>query len=253
MKIAFIGAGNLATHLAIKLFDSGHQITQIYSRTVESAKKLAERVGASYSINISEIADQADLYIFSVKDSVLEALIREMPHHNGLWLHTAGSMSADMFKAEMDNFGVLYPLQTFSKEKPLNWNDIPIFIEANNEEVLLKIRTLAADLSDKIYNLPSEKRIYIHASAVFACNFVNHMYDQAKRLTDSIDVPFDVLLPLIKETCDKIYSIPPHEAQTGPAVRFDTNVMQKHLDLLTDEDASELYKLISRSIYNSFK
>ena len=253
MKIVFIGAGNLASHLACKLHRSGHQVVQIYSKTTESAKQLAEKINSPYTNDILEITDKADLYIFSVKDSVLEMLIEQIPHTNGLWVHTAGSMPVDVFQQRIADYGVIYPLQTFSKEKCVAWEDIPIFIEGSNAPALAVINSLARQLSDNIYNLPSDKRIYIHTAAVFACNFVNHMYDQAERLTKTTNIPFDVLRPLIKETCDKIYKISPHDAQTGPAMRFDTNVMQKHLDLLKDDDSVEIYKLISKSIYNSFR
>lgn len=253
MKVVLIGAGNLATHLAKKLYQSNNKILQVYSRTQESAKKLADQVNATYTTEITEIVDHADLYIFSVKDSVLQTLIDQIPHFNGLWLHTAGSMPADIFRGKISSYGVLYPLQTFSKNREVDWDNIPLFIEGNNNITLDQIRTIAQQLSDKIYQLSSAKRIYIHASAVFACNFVNHMYEQAKHLSDKVDMPFDILLPLIEETCAKIHEMNPHEAQTGPAIRFDTNVMQKHLDLLKDDhDATEIYKLISKSIHNSF-
>ncbi len=252
MKIVFIGAGNLATHLALRLQQCGHSIIQIYSRTAESAKQLANQVNAPYTTDIKAVTDRADFYIFSVKDSVLEELISQIPHTKGIWLHTAGSMPANIFDTRIADYGVLYPLQTFSKNKEIQWAEIPLFIEGSNHITLNKIEDLAKDLSEKIYNLPSEKRIYIHASAVFACNFVNHMYEQAKHLTDKANIPFEVLLPLIKETCGKVYHLDPHEAQTGPAVRFDTNVMKKHLALLKEQDALDIYQLISKSIYNSF-
>lgn len=252
MKIVFIGAGNLATHLALRLQQCGHSIIQIYSRTAESAKQLANQVNAPYTTDIKAVTDRADFYIFSVKDSVLEELISQIPHTKGIWLHTAGSMPANIFDTRIADYGVLYPLQTFSKNKEIQWAEIPLFIEGSNHITLNKIEDLAKDLSEKIYNLPSEKRIYIHASAVFACNFVNHMYEQAKHLTDKANIPFEVLLPLIKETCEKVYHLDPHEAQTGPAVRFDTNVMKKHLALLKEQDALDIYQLISKSIYNSF-
>lgn len=253
MKIVFIGAGNLATHLAIILQQKGHSIAQVYSRTMLSAQQLGRIVNAESISKIESITDKADYYIFSVKDSVLVDLISKMPHHKGIWIHTAGSMPANIFETKVDNYGVLYPLQTFSKARDIQWNEIPLFIEGNNNYAFDEISALAESISPIIYSLPSEKRIYIHASAVFACNFVNHMYEQAKNLTDKVDIPFEVLLPLIKETFEKLYQLTPHEAQTGPAVRFDTNVMQKHLNLLKEKYAFDIYQLVSKSIFNSFE
>lgn len=249
MKIVFIGAGNVATELAVGLHKYDLQIAQIYSRTWESAENLAKLVGANPVADIKYITTDADLYIFSLKDSVLEDILQQIPSNKGLWLHTAGSMPMNIFRGYTSHFGVLYPFQTFNKSRCIDWNTVPIFIEASDNSSLDQIKKLAAMLSSKIYPLSSEERKYIHLTGVFACNFTNHMYTLGKEILQKAGLPFEIALPLIDETCAKVHTMSPQEAQTGPAVRYDQNVMNKHLSLIEDERVKDIYKLISESIY----
>lgn len=253
MKITLIGAGNVASHMAERLFSAGCIISQVYSRTIDSASRLAQRVNATAINDISRISEESDFYIFAVKDSILEDLIAQIPHSNGVWIHTAGSMPLSIFADKVKHYGVIYPLQTFSKSKAIEWNNIPLFIEYSDKESQKGIECISKKLSDKIYPLSTEQRKYIHLSGVFACNFVNHMYELANKIVNRVDLPFEILLPLIDETCNKVHSLSPQEAQTGPAIRFDENVMNKHLSLLESEKEKELYRRISQSIYDSHK
>lgn len=251
MKVVFIGAGNVATHLATELYQKSFDIIQVYSRTIESASALAKTVHAVPVTEISAIINDADLYIFSVKDSVLEELISQMPENKGLWLHTAGSMSLDIFSKYTSWYGVLYPFQTFSKNRDVNWSDIPIFIEASDCNTLVRLEGIAKQLSGKVLELSTDKRKYLHLTGVFACNFTNHMYALAEQILKKIDLPFEVALPLIDETAAKVHTLSPKKAQTGPAVRYDENVINKHLSLIDREQVKEIYKLISKDIYTS--
>lgn len=253
MKVVLIGAGNVASHLGAGLYNLGYTIAQVYSRTMNSAQELATAVKASPTNNISEIITDADCYIFSVKDDVLGDLIAQTPDNKGIWIHTAGSMPLDIFANRTKNYGVIYPLQTFSKDKKIEWDNIPLFIEYSNKESKKTIESLANELSNQIFTLTSEQRKYVHLSGVFACNFVNQMYELANQMIEKVQLPFEVLLPIIEETCIKVHTMQPKEAQTGPAIRFDQNVMNKHLDLIADEDTKALYRLISKSIYDSHK
>ncbi|MDR3056645.1 MAG: DUF2520 domain-containing protein [Prevotella sp.] len=249
MKVVLIGAGNVATHLATELYQKSFDIIQVYSRTIKSASALAKAVHAVPVTEISAIINDADLYIFSVKDSVLEELISQVPENKGLWLHTAGSMPIDIFSKYTSHYGVIYPFQTFSKNRDVNWSDIPLFIEASEHNTLIQLEGIAKQLSGKVLELSTDKRKYLHLTGVFACNFTNHMYALAEQILKKIDLPFEVALPLIDETAAKVHSLSPKVAQTGPAVRYDENVINKHLSLIDSKQVKEIYKLISDDIH----
>lgn len=249
MKVVFIGAGNVATHMATELHKYDFDIVQVYSRTLESAENLAKQVKAIATTDIKSIIDNADLYIFSVKDSVLTDVASQISSNKGLWVHTAGSMQLETLSAYSSRYGVIYPFQTFTKNRDVKWKNVPIFIEASDQTDLQLLFALSRQLSDKVAELPSSKRKYVHLTGVFACNFVNHMYTLSEHFLKKADLPFDVTLPLIDETCSKIHTIDPKDAQTGPAVRFDENVITKHLDLIDDKGIKEIYRLISESIH----
>ncbi|MDH6353910.1 putative short-subunit dehydrogenase-like oxidoreductase (DUF2520 family) [Dysgonomonas sp. PH5-45] len=253
MKIVLIGAGNLATQLASALTAASHQIVQIYSRTKESAQALAEKTNTSFTTDIKQITSDADIYIFSVTDSVVVNLIEQMPFNNGLWLHTAGSLPMNVFEGYCANFGVIYPFQTFSKKRNVGFRNIPFLTEANNELSMEKINDLLAKVSGSIRPLSSDKRKYMHLTGVFACNFVNHLYHISENILNKEDIPFDIILPLIEETANKVKTLSPQEAQTGPAIRMDRNIIDKHLSLLDDKNHREIYRLLSEDIFKKNK
>lgn len=252
MKVVFIGAGNLATQLALSLYNKAYNITQIYSRTTESATTLARLVNAEYTTHIEQITSDADIYIFSVKDSVLEELISNINKNNGIWLHTAGSIPLSIFEGKVDNFGVFYPFQTFSKERNINFSEVPIFFEANNAENEQKLEEIASSISNKTFKLDSDRRKYLHLTGVFACNFVNHLYYISENILKVQGIPFSAIVPLIEETASKVKSVNPYHAQTGPAIRMDMNVIDKHLALLTEDRMKEIYEIMSQSIFETY-
>ncbi len=254
MNCVLVGAGRLGTCLGLALKACGHEVSQVYSRTEESACALADLLGTEAAFGSPDrIRRDAELYILAVKDDALPALIPQVAagREDALLVHTSGSMPLNLFaEAGVKRGGVLYPMQTFSKGRDVNFNDLPIFVEAMHEEDEQLLKTLAATLSRQVYVLSSEARRRLHLSAVFACNFANHCYALAARELEKCGLPFDVLLPLIDETAGKVHTLSPHQAQTGPAVRFDEGVMQKHLELLHDEPlAAQIYELMSRSIH----
>jgi len=253
MKVVFIGAGNVATHLATELYKHSFDIIQVYSRTIESASVLAKEVHSIPITDIKTVIDDADLYIFSVKDSVLEDLVSQIPTNNALWIHTAGSLPMNLFSKYSTHYGVLYPFQTFTKNRALDWSEIPVFIEASDEGSMVKLRAIVKQLSDKVSELSSEDRRYIHLAGVFACNFTNHMYTLSELILKKIGLPFDVVLPLIDETAAKVHSLNPENAQTGPAIRYDENIINRHLALIDDNDTKLIYKLISENIHKTSK
>ena len=181
MKIVFIGSGNLATRLSLEMKRKGMEIIQVYSHTESHAERLAKQLACDWTAMLNEIKADADLYVFSLKDTVLEEVISQIKPNNGLWVHTAGSMPVDIFKGYAKHYGVMYPLQTFSRERSVDFQVIPFFIEANTSENELKLRQVAELLSQDVRILSSEKRKSLHLAAVFACNFTNHIYALAAK------------------------------------------------------------------------
>ena len=251
MKVTLIGAGNLATQLGKSLMKTGFIIGQVYSRTEASAQMLAEQLNAEWITDVSKLNNDSDIYIFSVKDSVLSELIVKVCKGRGdkVFLHTAGSIPMSCFEGNAQHYGVFYPMQTFSKTKDVCFKNIPVFIEANSPETEKVVRVLANKVSHRVITLSSSDRKYLHLAAVWACNFTNYCYSVASDLLGQHGIPFNVLLPLINETTKKIEIISPKEAQTGPAVRGDKNVMAQQLELMNGrEDLQELYRMLSRGI-----
>ena len=249
MKIVFIGAGNLATRLSLAMQRVGMQIGQVYSHTEASARQLATRLGCPWTNDLSVLQEDGDLYVFSLKDTVLSDVISKVKPNNGMWVHTAGSMPMSVFEGYAQRFGVLYPLQTFSKGRNVNFDVIPIFLEANTDKNADYLKNIASALSENVRFMSSEKRRSLHLAAFFACNFTNHIYTLSYKLLENESIPADVLLPLIDETVSKIHSMPPAAAQTGPAIRYDENVINKHLAMLDDPDMQAIYRLLSQSIH----
>ncbi|MBP1663884.1 MAG: hypothetical protein H6Q19_1024 [Bacteroidetes bacterium] len=249
MKIVLLGAGNVATHLGLRLLQTGADIRQVYSRTDLSAKELGRLLHVPHCSDTNLIDKTADIYIYTIKDSALSEVASKVQAPKAIHLHTAGSVSMNIFEGYANNYGVLYPLQTFSIAKPVDFSQIPLFLEGNNEYTISALTRLAEKLSSVHYFLSSEDRKKIHLSAVFACNFTNCMYQLAEEIVREAGVPFEVLLPLIWETADKVNYISPKEAQTGPAVRNDEQTMLTHINLLKDnENARNIYLTISEQI-----
>ncbi len=250
--IVLIGAGNLAVNLGLALHRKGYSVRQVYSRTEEAARTLAERLSADHTTSPEQICDDAGLYIVALKDSVLTELIPQITagRPDALFVHTAGSMPMDVWAGHARRYGVFYPMQTFSKARPTDFGGIPVFVEANGADDLSLLRSLAQDLSGRVYVFSSEQRRLLHLAGVFACNFTNHLYAITEELLAAHGIPFEVMLPLIDETAAKVHGLSPREAQTGPAVRYDLNVIGKHLDLLADRpEMQQLYRLLSESIH----
>ena len=251
MKVVIVGSGNVATHLSLALASlEGIEICQVYSPTEAHAEILAERLNCDFVTDPTQIRKDADVYLFALKDQALETVIRAVPANNGLWLHTSGSMPMQVFAGYTERYGVLYPLQTFSKSREISFRGIPLFIECHREEDKNCLEELARRLSGKVCELSSEKRRSLHLAAVFACNFTNHIYALAEEILAKEGLSRDYLFPLIDETAAKVHELPAQEAQTGPAIRYDENIINKHLGMLADDlDVQTLYRLLSQSIH----
>jgi predicted short-subunit dehydrogenase-like oxidoreductase (DUF2520 family) len=248
-EIVLLGAGKVATHLGWALQEKGFPVVQVFSRTLSAAEALGKKLQTVYTTDVKAIFPDATMYIFALNDSVLPAIVKDLPPLSGLWIHTAGSIDRDVFSAYSDRRGVLYPLQTFSKNRPVAFQEIPLFIEANRPDDEDLLATIASTLSTRVVRLSSEKRKYLHLAAVFACNFTNHLYALAAEILEKQSLDWNLLLPLIRETAAKVEDVYPRDAQTGPAVRMDENVLAKHLDMLKEQaDEQTLYRLLSQSI-----
>lgn len=252
MRLVLIGAGNLATQLGLALLRSGHEVAQVYSRTETSARALAEQLCCAWTDDLQAVTD-ADLYLLAVKDGVLAQVAAQLVrrHAGALFVHTAGSMPLQVLAdAGAARCGVFYPMQTFSRTRMVDFTHIPVFIEASSPADEQLIAALAASVSQRVSTLSSADRRYLHLGAVLVCNFTNHCYARAARLLRQHGLPFDVMLPLVDETAAKIHQLSPEQAQTGPAVRYDRNVIDKHLELLAaDASLAELYRLMSEDIH----
>jgi predicted short-subunit dehydrogenase-like oxidoreductase (DUF2520 family) len=253
MEIVLIGSGSVATHLGLAFKAKGVKISQVFSRSSVNAESLAKKLDSTFITDISELYMFADFYIYALKDSALKYLLKKMNMPDGIQIHTAGSIPMSDFEGYTTQYGVFYPLQTFSIQKSINFSQVPVCIEACNVEVLEKIHNLAKLLTDKIQIIDSEQRKKLHLAAVFACNFTNYMYDISSQILEDAGIEFELIKPLINETANKIKTLNPYNAQTGPAVRFDEKTIDRHLSMLKKyPDIKQIYKLLSKDINNIY-
>ena len=249
MKIVIIGSGNVAYHLAKAFTQNNIEVSQIFGRNEVELNKISEELNIPYSTK--ELAD-ADLYLISVSDSAVEQVSDLIKTEKALVAHTSGSLPIETLKGNYRKAS-FYPLQTFSKTKNLDYSKIPFFIEAENQIDEKSLFELASLISDNVETSDYEKRKYIHLTAVFACNFVNHLFARAKEISDSQDLDFNYFIPLIDETVEKIHHLEPKSAQTGPAVRGDERVLKLHEELITNEEHLKIYQLMNESIKKMYQ
>lgn len=249
IKVAIIGGGNVATHLA-NAFSKTNEVSlvQVYARNIEQVQHLK---GVTSITNSIELLTKADVYIIAVSDDAIGDVSHKIKQKNGLVVHTSGSVAMQSLQ-NTDRKGIFYLLQSFSKDKEVNFDEIPFCLEAENEVDLQLLENLAKSIGKKIYRINSEQRKRLHVAAVFVNNFTNHMYKIGADICNEYQVPFEVLQPLIKETAQKITELTPDAAQTGPAKRNDQKTIQDHLALLNAEQ-QKIYKLITKSIQENGK
>lgn len=252
MKISIIGAGNVATHLALALKKSGHEIVQIFNRSNDAGKELARTVAASYTADVTELLD-ADIYLVAVKDDVIEEVARLLNGTKRIVAHTSGTKSKEVLKAAAKNYGIFYPLQTLKKKLKVDFKNVPVLIEGNSEEANQALTELAQSISQSVHRVSEEQRQWIHVAAVFANNFTNHLYGISEQLLAERQLPFEILKPLIFRAVENLALNSPQQLQTGPAVRNDVQVIEKHLSLLSDhQQLRQIYELLSQSIITQF-
>ena len=248
MKIVCLGSGNVATHMANAFRDNGADVVQVWSRELENAKILANEIGAQAIADLKEVDGHADLYLIAVKDDAIAKVSKAIKGVKGLVVHTSGATGMEVLQDHIQH-GVFYPLQTFSKSQPLDFIHVPLCLEANTDENMGLLQLAAMKLSPLIYEVDSKKREILHVAGVFACNFVNHMYQLSHQILKKNELDFEMIRPLIMETAVKVQEALPEDVQTGPAVRNDKKTMQRHEGLLKElPHLQEIYKNLSNSI-----
>ncbi|MDP3312881.1 Rossmann-like and DUF2520 domain-containing protein [Lutibacter sp.] len=244
IKVVIIGGGNVAFHLTNQLLKSNVvSIVQVYNRSIEKINYLKSKT--SITNNLNQLL-KAEVYIIAVSDNSISEVSSNIKNPNSLVVHTSGSVSLKDL-TNLSRKGVFYPIQTFSKEKKVNFSKIPICIEATNEKDTLLLEIIAKSISNYCIRINEEQRKNIHVAAVFVNNFVNHLYHIGNEICTKNNISFEILKPLIIETASKINTLTPFEAQTGPAIRNDTKTIEKHTVLL-NKNQQEIYTLLTNSI-----
>lgn len=255
-NISFIGSGNLAWHLAPALDNVGFVVKEVYSRNVRHAEALTGRLyQAEVKASLDFSTSPSSIFIVAVNDESISEIAREiiLPD-DAVLAHTSGSVPlTDLQFAATPNIGVFYPLQTFTKNKKVDFKQTPIFTESVNEETDVVLTTLAKAISNQVRKIASEERKALHIAAVFASNFTNHMLTISKEIMQQNGLEYDWLKPLISETINKGLQLGPEEAQTGPAKRGDLEILEKHLAFLQEDPATaEIYKIVSQHIIDKY-
>lgn len=248
VKVTLIGSGNVAQHL-ITAFQKadGIELAGAFSRDKDNLSHLLPE----HQI-VSDLTKlpEADLYIIAVTDGAIAGVSYDLPFSGKLVAHTSGSIPVTALDAK-NRRAVFYPLQTFSKNKPVDFKTIPICLESEHPEDFELLHQVAAAISERTFAIDSKQRRAIHVSAVFVNNFVNHLYQIGNDICDEHQVPFEILKPLIQETAAKVMVLSPSEAQTGPAKRKDAHTIAAHLELLKDDNQKNIYQLLTQSIQSN--
>lgn len=231
MNIIIIGKGNVATSL-----------DYAFRKKCVACQMVSSREGLDQ-------LPEANVYIYAVKDEALASVVEQVKgREKSLHLHTSGTMPITVFGADKPHAGIFYPFQTFSKARVIeDFSTVPVFFEARGIDDISAVYSLALTITSHVYEATQHDRERLHVAGVYACNFTNLMYNLAAELLQHTHIPFSALLPLIDETAAKMHSLPPRDAQTGPARRGDVNVMAHHLELLDDEK-KKLYSILSDAI-----
>ena len=248
-RVVIIGSGNVATSLAHGLM-AHCEVAQIYSRQLSHAQALATAIGCpDVTSDLHALCPDADAYIIAVRDDAIADVIAATPDNGALWIHTSGSKPLDLFHGHRSHYGVMWPMQSFSRERVEPLDEVHFFIEASDAASLSRLRELCEAVSRHVVETDSKQRRMLHVASVFSCNFTNHMWTLASEVLADAGLPFDAMMPLIRTTVGKLEHLSPAQSQTGPAIRHDIQVMDSHMAML-DGDKREIYHLISQSIMN---
>ncbi|MFT7614940.1 MAG: putative short-subunit dehydrogenase-like oxidoreductase (DUF2520 family) [Parvicellaceae bacterium] len=250
-EIVIIGAGNVASNLAVRLHDVGANVNQIYSPNLLKSKALAELVNAKTIASLEEVDKDTELIIIAIPDDKLPFIAEQLPEHINC-VHTSGSVQFNVLANKSRKYGSFYPLQTLTSSQISLETEIPILLETSHRDFGLQLEELAKRISPSVEFMGSEKRKKLHVAAVIVNNFTNHLYSEAQQYCTNNDLSFDLLKPLILETALKVQNNLPIDIQTGPAKRNDQLVIAEHLKILSDqEELKELYERLTKLIINS--
>jgi len=251
MKISILGAGNVATQLALALKKAGHEIVQIYNRSDDAGKELALTVAGSFTSDCSVLAP-ADIYLIAVKDDGIHEVAAQLRVRDKIVAHTSGTMPKDILKNSSTDYGIFYPLQTMTKVSKVNFKNVPLLIEGNNEVTTDKLELLAKSISQNVHRVSEEQRQWIHIAAVFANNFPNYLFVLADRMLEEQGLSFEILKPLIFSFIQNLQEHSPSEMQTGPAIRGDQRTIEQHILLLRNNpELQKIYQLLTTGIMRS--
>ncbi|MDE6321313.1 MAG: DUF2520 domain-containing protein [Muribaculaceae bacterium] len=231
-RVVVIGQGNVAWHL-LRALEPVAEVRHISSR------------------QLHQLPTDAHYYILAVSDDAIAQLAATTPDV-GVWAHTSGSIPLSALSQHKTSCGVFYPLQTLTKDVPVDWSHLPIFIEGTSASVSKQLQTLARSISDNVHQADSSQRRQLHIAAVMACNFANHLWDISDQLLRPLGVDFTAMVPLVQAMLSKATLIGPHDAQTGPARRGDTNVIQSHIESLPP-DLAQIYSILSQHIIKEYE
>lgn len=250
IKVVLIGSGNVAHHLIEAFAKSATvEVIQVFARQKESVTSLFD--SNKIISNYRDLAE-ADIYIITVSDDAIATVSSQIPFENRLVVHTSGSVAINSLNAK-NRKGIFYPMQTFTKNKAIDFSEIPICLESENNSDFELLKNVAESISNSVFKIDSQQRKALHISAVFANNFVNHLYQIGNEICEENKVPFEILKPLLLETANKVMNLSPKEAQTGPAKRNDSQTIKAHLDFLSNENHATIYKILTQSIQNNGK
>jgi len=253
--ISLIGTGNLAWYLGPALENSGHSILEVFGRDQKRTKAMQERLyNATLQKDLDFSRSDSKIFILAISDDAIEEVAKAiiLPD-NAVLVHTSGSQPIEKLGfAATENTGVFYPLQTFTKGEKVDFEDIPLLIEAYNHYVRDILMDVAKSISKKAYDIFAEDRMAIHLAAVFACNFTNYMFYISDTLLKKHHFDLGILRPLIAETLNKSLNIGPENSQTGPARRGDLETLDRHMTYLKDQDVQDLYRILSQQILDHY-
>ena len=249
LDITLIGSGNIASWLGLKLRRANHKILQVYSREIDHARQLAEKVGAIPVDDLTIVDDRSDVYFIAVTDDAIPTVAEKLHLKDKVVLHTSGITGVEVLSSTSSKTGVFYPFQSISKNNPQFPENFPVLVENPSEDVLDLLTKLAGDVGCYAKEVKGEQRKILHLCGVLVNNFTNHLLAVADDILQQEALSFDLLMPLIRETFSKIEKLPPEQVQTGPAVRNDEKTIIQHLLLLSRYlEYRKLYQAITESI-----
>jgi len=249
-RISIIGNGNLAQNLVNTIKLNAHEIVEMYSKDFNSLSSFCKLNNIKVLNNLEALETNIDFLIIAVSDNVIELVLKQIPLGNYIVLHTAGSISIDVFnKRDIPNYAVMYPLYSFNKDRLEDFIKIPLMLESSNIEVKDKLYKFAKSLSDIVTEVSSKERQVYHLAGVLSNNFTNHLLSLTQEFVEKNNLEFNLLKPIIEETVINIIKSDNIEnLQTGPAKRASYNIINRHIELLENDDILPIYKELTNSI-----